>query len=102
LSAPDTSQRDIELRDRAIERIARIVVDRRLETPAVIFLEANRPLRFLVGQGLLMTLPVVGSFIAPADLESLARALDSEDSLDQLIARIEHLAANRRAADKHA
>jgi hypothetical protein len=103
LSAPDTSQRDTELRDRAIERIARIIVDRRLETPAVLFLEANRPLTFFAAQGALAALPLIGGFIPPADVEAFARVLDSQESLDLLIQRIETLAGERRqgAPNKH-
>lgn len=98
----DLAVRDAEVRDRVIERVARTIVSRRLETPAILFLESNRPLRFLTGQGILFALPVIGSFIPPADLEALARVLDSEESLDLLIARIEQLAGERDAAGKTA
>lgn len=96
--AADSDQR--ELRDRVIERVARVVVERRLETPAVLFLESNRPLRFFVGQGLLMSLPLIGSFVPPADVEALSRILDSEHNLDALIARIETLARERDGAPR--
>jgi len=90
-----SSNRDIELRDRVIERVAQIIVRRRLETPAVLFFESNRPLAFLAGQAMLLTLPLLGSFIPPADLEALSHILGSEESLDLLIQRIETLAAQR-------
>ena len=101
MSVPDTSRREAELRDRAIERIARAIVDRRLETPAVLFLEANRPLTFFAGQGVLAALPLIGGFIPPADIEAFARVLDSQESLDLLIERIEILVQERdsRAVD---
>jgi len=83
------------MRERVIERVARIVVERRLETPAMMFLESNRPLTFLAGQGMLAALPVVGAFIPPAEVEALSRVLDSEESLDRLIERIEALAQER-------
>ncbi len=86
-----------ELRDRVIERVARIVVERRLETPAILFLESNRPLTFLAGQGALAALPLIGGFVPPAEIEALSRVLDSEESLDLLVARIETLAAERDA-----
>jgi len=100
VSAPENAQRERELRARVIESVARVIVERRLETPAVLFLESNRPLRFLAGQGLLMALPLIGSFIPPPDVEALSRILDSEDNLDALIARIETLARERDAARK--
>lgn len=101
MKAPQVSPREAELRDRVIERVARIIVERRLETPALLLLESNRPLTFLVGQGVLMALPLLGSFIPPADLEALSRVLDSEDSLDMLLRRIEELAQERAARGKH-
>ena len=99
---PENAQREAELRDRVIERVARVVVERRLETPAVLLLESNRPLTFLLGQGVLAALPVIGGFIPPADIEAFSRVLDSEENLDLLIARIEELARQRdaRAAEK--
>jgi len=98
----DLADADRELRDRVIERVGRIIVERRLETPALLFLESNRPLTFLAGQGALATMPLIGGFIPPAEIEALARVLESEDSLDLLVARIEELAEERDApaADK--
>jgi len=98
VTPPRIREREAELRDRVIERVARIIVQRRLETPAVVLLESNRPLTFFAGQGMLMALPLIGSFIPPADIEALARVLDSEDTLDILIERIESLAHERDAA----
>ena len=100
MKAPEIGPREAELRDRAIERAARIIVERRLETPAVLLLESNRPLAFLAGQGVLMALPLIGSFIPPADVEALSRVLDSEDSLELLIRRIEQLAQERDARER--
>jgi len=95
MKAREADPREAELRDRVIERVARIIAERRLETPAVLLLESNRPLTFLAGQGLLLALPLLGSFIPPADLEAMSRVLDSEDSLELLIRRIEDLARER-------
>lgn len=99
---PQDAQRESELRDRVIERVAGLVVERRLETPAVLLLESSRPLTFLAGQGVLAAVPLIGGFIPPADLEALSRVLDSEENLELLIARIEELARQRdaRAAEK--
>lgn len=95
MSAPQTEGREAELRERVIERVARVIVERRLETPAMVLLESNRPLTFFAGQGVLMALPLLGSFMAPADIEALSRVLDSEETLDLLIERIETKAHER-------
>ena len=99
---PELDDRERELRERVIERVARVIVERRLETPAMLFLESSRPLTFLAGQGALAAMPLIGGFVRPADVEALSRVLDSEESLDLLIARIEELTAERdaSAADK--
>lgn len=80
-----------------IERLARAIIARRLETPAVFFLEMNRPLGFLASQGVLLALPMLGLLVDPAEVERYARVLDSPENLDRLIARIEELAAERDA-----
>jgi hypothetical protein len=95
---PELDERERELRERVIERVARVIVERRLETPAMLFLESNRPLTFLAGQGVLAAMPLIGGFVAPADVEALSRVLDSEESLDMLVARIEELTAERDAS----
>jgi hypothetical protein len=95
---PELDERERELRERVIQRVARVIVERRLETPAMLFLESNRPLTFLAGQGVLAAMPLIGGFIPPADVEALSRVLGSEESLDMLIARIEELAAERDAS----
>ena len=74
-----------ELRERVIERVARVVAERRLETP------------FFAGQGALFALPVLGAFMPAKDVEALSRVLDSEETLDMLIARIETMAQERDA-----
>ena len=98
----ELTEQERELRERVIERVARAIVERRLETAAVLFLESNRPLTFLAGQGALAALPLIGGFIPPEELEALSRVLDSEESLDLLVARIEAAAEERDAAAREA
>ncbi|UCH33737.1 MAG: hypothetical protein JSV65_14365 [Armatimonadota bacterium] len=100
--ATQLEPKEEELRERVIERVARVVAERRLETPAVVFLESSRPLTFFAGQGALFALPVLGAFMPAKDVEALSRVLDSEETLDMLIARIETMAQERdaRRADK--
>jgi hypothetical protein len=75
-----------------IERLARAVAARRLETPAVLFLEMNKPLGFLMGQAALVAMPLLGLLAPPADIEACAELLGSREAVEQLIARIEQLA----------
>jgi hypothetical protein len=84
-----------ERRARLVERAAEAVVRRRLETPVVFFLEANRPFTFLASQGLLAAMPLAGLFLRPEEVEEYAEAINSEEGVDLLVERIEALAAAR-------
>jgi hypothetical protein len=75
-----------------INSIAAAVVRRGMETPAVLFLELNRPLAFLYSQGLHFATPLLGVFAAPEKVSRLAYLLDEPDKVEQLIGRIEELA----------
>ena len=81
-----------------IEALAQAIVRRRLEVPAVFFLEMNRPLGFLASQGALLSLPLLGLVVEPGAVERFAQVLDSPQNLDRLIARTEELAAARDQA----
>jgi hypothetical protein len=80
-----------------IDSIASAVVRRGMETPAVLFLELNRPLAFLYSQGLHFATPLLGVFAAPEKVSRLAYLLDCPDKVEQLIARIEELAHEKTA-----
>lgn len=76
-----------------VERLARSIVARRLEAPAALFLELNRPLGFLFSQGVLFARPFLSFFLRPEEVESAAEVLDDAKALDQLLARIGELSA---------
>jgi len=81
-----------------LQALAQAIVRRRLEVPAVFFLEMNRPLSFLAGQGVLASLPLLGLVTDPGTVERFARVLDSPENVERLITRIEELAGARDAA----
>lgn len=80
-----------------IEKIAAAVADRGLETPAVLFLESYRPLGFIASQGAVMASPLVWALAPGVEMEALAALLDDREAIEQLIARIEELAAARHS-----
>jgi len=80
-----------------IDSIAAAIVRRGMETPAVLFLELNRPLAFLYSQGLHFATPLLGVFASPEKVSRLAYLLDEPDKVEQLIARIEELAHEKTA-----
>ena len=94
---PEVLQARLEARQRLVQRLAEAIVKRRMETPALFFLDMNRPFTFLASQGLLLAMPLAGLFISPREVESYAQAIDSEEAIDLLIARIQTFAAERDA-----
>jgi hypothetical protein len=81
--------------DAFIERIANHVVRRRLEAPAVLFLEMHRPISFIASQGLFFCAPFLGLFVSPEGIERFARLLDTPQGVDRLIERIEEHSRKR-------
>lgn len=78
-----------------LERFAESVVARGLEIPAVMLLEASRPVAFLAGQTLFALSPFVRGLTLADEYEQVAAALEDRKTVMGLVARIETLAANR-------
>ena len=76
-----------------IEKLARAIVARRLEAPAALFLELNRPLGFLFSQATFFARPFLGFFLPAGDIEGAAEVLDDPRALNQLLDRIGELSA---------
>ena len=92
----DVSESDNEL----INTFAREIVRRRLEVPAVMFLEVNRPLSFFVSQGLHFFTPMLGLFASMEKIDKLATLLDSPEGYEQVIERIEELAREAKKVQR--
>jgi hypothetical protein len=86
---------DPEERDRIIDRIAQEVVKRRLETPAILFLEMHRPLQFLSSQALVVFSPLLAVAFSVPNLEKLSLLMEKRENLDRLLDRIEALVGQR-------
>jgi hypothetical protein len=84
-------------KDEVIEKFARAVVARRLEAPATLFLELNRPLGFLFSQATFFARPFLGFFLPTRDVEAAAQVLDDPTALDRLMDRIGTLSAEETA-----
>ena len=84
----------------ALDRLAAAVVDRGMETPAIVLIDSIRPVSFLAGQTLHAVWPLVriaGDF---KDYEAVAGALEDRQMLERLALRIERLAEERRKEAK--
>ncbi|MCC6444388.1 MAG: hypothetical protein IT210_13165 [Armatimonadetes bacterium] len=77
-------------------RLAREVVGRGLEVPAILFLEMHKPLAFMAGQGMLVAAPALGAFLGMENMHRFALFISSRDNIERLICRIEDLTEEAR------
>ncbi len=80
------------------DSIARYIVNRRLETPAVLFFEMHKPLSFLASQAAIVAMPFLGPLIGASRMADLSKLLADSKYVELLISRIEEMAAERDAA----
>lgn len=80
-----------EQRDAIVEWLARKVVVRGMEVPAVLLLEVTKPLSFLFSQALLLGGPVLYPFFGTERVDRFAGFLNSRANIEKLIRRIEEL-----------
>jgi hypothetical protein len=84
-----------EERDKLIDEVADKIVGRRMETPAILFLEMNKPVSFLASQGLVAMSPFLVPLFGPGGVRRCAQLLSSTDNVELLIRRIEDTADER-------
>lgn len=82
----------------AIDSIAGKIVARRLESPAIIFLEMHKPLSFITSQAMLVALPMVGPLIGAERMVAFSKLLADRANIDVLISRIEEMVTQRDLA----
>jgi hypothetical protein len=89
----DEEQRATEeaRRNEVIEKLARAVVARRLEAPATLFLELNRPLGFIYSQAAFFARPFLSFFLRPEDVQGAAEVLADPGAFNRLVERIAEL-----------
>jgi hypothetical protein len=81
-----------------LERLARRVVELRLETPALLTLETARPLSVLAGQAMLFFEPFAQALFHLTDYRRVAALVERRETLDQLVQMIETAADERERA----
>jgi hypothetical protein len=87
----EARQAEEERKAAVIEKLARGIVARRLEAPAVLFLELNRPLGFIFSQAAFFARPFLSVFLPPEEVTAAAEALDDPGALEALMDRINEL-----------
>lgn len=81
-----------------LDRLARWIVERRMETPALLFLETARPLSFVGAQAMHFFQPLASVLFTGPDYERLARLMEDRQNLSLLLATIEGEADRREAS----
>lgn len=81
-----------------IERAARWIVDRRLETPVAFLLEMHKPVAPLGSMMLLGAMPFLGPFVGFGTIERFALFAEDRGNIERLIRRIEELVRERKNA----
>ena len=72
-----------------IDKIARMIVQRRLGVVAIVLLESVKPLTFLGSQLMVFMDPFVSAFFKPDDYRLFYEMVEDRKNIDKLIERIE-------------
>ena len=80
-AAAPLSPQDLQL----LQKVAAVIVRRRLETPAILLLESSEPLNFLSSQIIHGLRPFLDLVCAPAETERLAGILERRDAAARLV-----------------
>lgn len=86
-----------EERDKLIEELAQKVVDRRMETPAILFLEMNKPISFIASQSMIAASPFLIPLVGPAGVRRYSQLFSDPENVELLIEKIEDLSDDRDA-----
>ena len=84
----------------ALDRLAKYIVDRRLEAPAILFLQSCIPLSYIGSQVMVGLEPLLGPFFSKQDYQHVIRIFERRDGIDRVTGRIEELISERDAHGK--
>lgn len=82
-----------EQKNEVIESLAKKIAGRRLEMPAVLFLDMHKPLSFIASQSLLVAMPFLAPVFGAQSISDLSKLLAERDNIETLIRRIEEMSA---------
>jgi hypothetical protein len=87
--------------DRALlEKLARRVVELRLETPALLTIETARPLSVIAGQAMLFFEPFAQALFRLPDYRRVAALVERREAMEALSALIERATDEREQAGR--
>jgi hypothetical protein len=83
-----------------IEQVARQIGDRKLATPALLFLEVIKPFSFLASQGLLLAEPLLSFLYEEPRIGDYAELLADRSNVEHLMVRLEQEGLGRDGGSK--
>jgi len=96
--AVESETRPLAVEDvQLLERIAEVIVNRRMAAPATMFLESMGPMNFLGSQALHFLTPILDCAFNTKEVEQVARLLERRDTVARLITIIEAKSAPQGA-----
>jgi len=87
--------------EETIEKVAAKVSQLGLEMPAILMLEAHKPLTFFANQGLIFLTPILYPLFG-GRTQRAARFFEDRKNVEKLIQRIEQKAADREQSERAA
>lgn len=88
-----------EARDAWIEKLATYVVQRGMQTPAILFLETHKPLTFFASQGLVLGSGFLAPLFGPMNVQQLSKLFEKRANVERLIVRIETLSLEVKVSE---
>jgi len=80
-----------EEEEKLIGKLSHEIHRRRLETPAILFLEMHKPLTSVAGHAVIGFSPFIAPFVGMDNVAAYSRLLSNRDSYERLIRRLEEL-----------
>ena len=87
----DTVELSPGRRDQILDAFARAVVRRKLQAPAILFLEMHQPLTGLASACVTFSQPTLGAFFGFGRMGEWASLLSDRGNIERLVSRIEEL-----------
>ena len=78
-----------------IEQLARKIIDKKLETPILFFLEAHKPLATLAHHFTVLTEPIASPFVGIDKFKNIQSIFSNRDNIEYLISLLEHNKKNK-------
>ena len=75
--------------DELLTKLATLVRSRKLEAPAIVFLEMHKPISRLAGNALIVFAPFVAPFVGIDNVHNYSRMLMQTGNVEKLILRLE-------------